>query len=54
MNKKAYIHPALETIEVKTVGMLAVSGGVGSGSTPGNDYNPSDPTYAPLLDDISF
>ncbi len=53
MNKKAYIHPAMETVELKmSLAMLAGSGGVGNGSTPGNEYSDSDPSYSPGMDDI--
>ena len=48
--KKTYMTPAMETIEVKTTGMLAVSGGVGNGSTPGNEFNGSDESYSPGFD----
>ena len=44
--KKTYLNPQIEIIEIKTVGMLAQSGGVETGSTPGNEYNSSDPDPA--------
>ena len=43
--KKTYINPALEVVKIQTAGMLAVSGGVGNGSTVGNSYNSDDVSY---------
>ena len=43
--KKTYQNPTLEVVKIQTAGMLAVSGGVGNGSTVGNSYNSDDVSY---------
>ena len=43
--KKTYQNPALEVVNIQTAGMMAVSGGVGTGSTVGNSYNKDDVSY---------
>ena len=44
--KKIYMKPetAKETVKM-SMGILAASGGVTTGSTPGNEYNSDDVTY---------
>lgn len=43
--KKSYIAPVCEIVKLNTADIIATSGGVGTGSAPGDDFNPSDPTY---------
>ena len=47
--KKEYMIPELETIDIKMNNALLAGSGVTDGSTPGEGYNPSDPTYAPVF-----
>ena len=52
--KKTYMTPAMETIEVKTTGMLATSGGVefnggGGGSVTPQDGNATGDGLAPIF-----
>ncbi len=55
MNKKAYINPAMETIEVKTTGMLAASGvefnGAGGGTVTPQDGNATGDGLSPSMED---
>ena len=50
--KKIYFAPDMEIIKIQTTGMLATSGGVGSGSPLGDEYTPSDQSFAPELPGI--
>ena len=46
MNKKIYFNPTMKVVMMKTVRMLADSGGVSTGDKPGDEYTPTDPTYS--------
>jgi len=50
MNKKAYINPELETIEVKAISLLAGSTDAPLSDEPQNNSDALSPRY----DDISF
>ena len=50
--KKIYYAPDMEIVKIQTTGMLATSGGVGSGSPLGDEYTPSDQSFAPELPGI--
>ena len=50
--KKIYYAPDMEIVKIQTTGMLATSGGVGSGSPLGDEYNSSDQSFAPELPGI--
>ena len=50
--KKTYFIPAMEIVKIQTTGMLATSGGVTSGSPLGDEYTPSDESFAPELPGI--
>ena len=43
--KKKYMIPETVVIKIQTVGMVATSGGVETGGTPGNSYNSNDVSY---------
>jgi len=45
--KKIYNSPRLIIVQMNATVLQATSGGVGTGSKPGDEYNPEDPTYAP-------
>ena len=45
--KKIYNSPRLIIVQMNATVLQAISGGVGTGSKPGDEYNPEDPTYAP-------
>ena len=46
MNKKMYIDPTMRVVLMKPAKVLSDSGGVSTGSKPGDEYNPTDPTYS--------
>ena len=46
MNKKIYFNPTMKVVMMKTVRMLADSGGVSTGDKPGDEYDPNAPTYS--------
>lgn len=42
---KTYIKPETKIVALKTINMMAVSGGIANGSTVGRSFNGSDVTY---------
>lgn len=44
--KKTYISPSVKSINLAFEGLVAVSGGVDSGSSLGNEYNGEDVSYS--------
>lgn len=43
---KRYIEPAIEIVNIETQQLMAGSGGLTTGSKPGNEYTPGDVNYS--------
>ena len=43
--KKTYIIPSCEIVKLNASDIIATSGGVGTGSAPGDEFNSGDESY---------